>query len=230
MQAGWGCEGWGAASLPTRQPALPALRLQDHLLETATLATHLSMHSTSKSSDLLPRPQGGAGPSRSSALLERLSSLSPSTSFSPRSPQALAGASTASLTAGGTGDSGGSGYGNSGYGPSRADARDRYEPKADWNQDRDQFRDRDRDRDRAFDRADDRGDDRFGNRPGDWSQERGDQRPVDRPPARPSAPYPDRDLDPYAGEGGANPSYGPRRGGPLTARPRPPQNDPWAED
>ena len=85
---------------------MPALRLQDHLLETATLATHLSMHSTSKSSDLLPRPQGGAGPSRSSALLERLSSLSPSKSFSPRSPQALAGASTASLTAGGTGDSG----------------------------------------------------------------------------------------------------------------------------
>jgi hypothetical protein len=33
----------------------------------------------------------------------------------------------------------------------------------------------------------------------------------------------------YPGEGGANPSYGPRRGGPSTARPRPPQDDPWAE-
>ena len=80
--------------------------LQDHLLETGTVATHLSMHSMSKSSDLLLRPQGGAGPTRSSALLERLSSLSPSKSFSPRSPQAQAGASAASLTAGAAGGSG----------------------------------------------------------------------------------------------------------------------------
>jgi molecular chaperone DnaK len=113
---------------------------------------------------------------------------------------------------GGNGASGGFGYG-----PSGADVRDRYEPRSDWNQDRDR------------DRADNRGDDRFGNRPGDWSQERWDQRQSDRPPARPSAPYPERDLDPYAGEGGANSSYGPRRGGPSTARPRPPQDDPWAE-
>jgi molecular chaperone DnaK len=126
---------------------------------------------------------------------------------------------------GGNGALGGSGYGNSGYGPSRADARDRVEPRADWNQDRDQYRDRDR----AFDRGADPVNEPFGNRPGDWSQERWDQRQADRPPARPFAPDPDRDLDPYAGEGGANPSYGPRRGGPSTARPRPPQDDPWAE-
>jgi len=63
----------------------------------------------------------------------------------------------------------------------------------------------DRDRDRAFDRLDDR----FGNRQGDGSQASWEQR---------------------RGEGGANPSYGQRRSGPLTDRSRPLQNDPWAED
>ena len=63
----------------------------------------------------------------------------------------------------------------------------------------------DRDRDRAFDRLDDR----FGNRQGDGSQGSWEQR---------------------RGEGGANPSYGQRRSGPLTDRSRPLQNDPWAED
>jgi hypothetical protein len=69
------------------------------------VATQLSMHSTSKSSDLLPRPQGGGGPTRSSALLERLSSLSPSKSFSPRSPQALACTSPVPLAGGTSGPS-----------------------------------------------------------------------------------------------------------------------------
>jgi len=63
----------------------------------------------------------------------------------------------------------------------------------------------DRDRDRAFDRLDDR----FGNRQGDGSQASWEQR---------------------RGEGGANPSYGQRRSGPITDRSRPLQNDPWAED
>ena len=95
-------------------------------------------------------------------------------------------------------------------------------------------------------------------RPGDGSQERWDPRQrdrdfdasVDRPrdrrpgpdgaainrsswaqqPASPYGSYPERDLDPYAGEGGANPSYGQRRGESMPPRPRPPQDDPWAED
>ncbi len=67
---------------------------------------------------------------------------------------------------------------------------------------------------------------------GDW---RGDLEPAgwnqpswERQAASPSAPYAERDLDPYAGEGGANPSYGRRKSGPLSARPR--QDDPWAGD
>ena len=63
----------------------------------------------------------------------------------------------------------------------------------------------DRDRDRAFDRLDDR----FGNRQGDGSQASWEQR---------------------RREGGANPSYGQRRSGPITDQSRPLQNDPWAED
>ena len=83
-----------------------------------------------------------------------------------------------------------------------------------------------RQRDRDFDASDDRPRDR---RPGpdgaainrsSWAQQ----------PASPYGSYPERDLDPYAGEGGANPSYGQRRGEPMPPRPRPPQDDPWAED
>jgi hypothetical protein len=68
------------------------------------------------------------------------------------------------------------------------------------------------------------------------------ERPLGRDADRPSGPgwdrqpdpaygrHEERELDPYAGEGGMNPSHGPRRGEPMAARPRPPQDDPWAED
>ncbi len=172
----------------------------------------------------------------------------------------------------------------------KGDGRDRFEPRADWNQGRDRDRafDRsfDRQEERSFNRQDirsfdrqeersfDRQDDRLGNPPtrrpsggmaerpgpaiGDWSQGRWDQSQADRrpdppversgerrfdlaapgngdpswerQPAIPSDRYRDGDLDPYAGEGGANPSYGQAWSGPRSARPRPTQDDPWAGD
>ena len=129
---------------------------------------------------------------------------------------------------GSNGALGGASYGS----PSRGDGRDRSEPRPDWNQDRD----------RDFGRTFDSPDDRFGTRQGGGSQARWEQRPGDRgvapsdgrpgdrQPARASAPYRERELDPDAGAGGANPSYGQRRSGPRTERARPLQNDPWAED
>jgi len=50
----------------------------------------------------------------------------------------------------------------------------------------------------------------------------------ERQPASRLAAYRDEDLDPYAGEGGANSSYGQAASGPPSARPRPTQDDPWA--
>jgi hypothetical protein len=50
----------------------------------------------------------------------------------------------------------------------------------------------------------------------------------ERQPSSRLGAYRDEDLDPYAGEGGANPSYGQAPSGPLSARPRPTQDDPWA--
>jgi molecular chaperone DnaK len=53
---------------------------------------------------------------------------------------------------------------------------------------------------------------------------------LDRQPERLYGRNPEGDLDPYAGEGGPNPSYSQqRRGEPMAARRRPPQDDPWAE-
>ncbi len=145
---------------------------------------------------------------------------------------------------------GSSGLGGSGLEPSRALGRDRVESRSDrgleWGQERGQAWAPERNQDWGQEprpRRDPQGSQEWA---AEGSAEQGYQRQNDRSPGRsgdrrPPEPIqrrspdrfldrsPERDLDPYAGEGSASPSYGKRRGDPLTARPRPTQDDPWAE-